>query len=422
VPRLVLTDRFVAGVRATERADYFDEKTPGLALRVSAGRHKAWTFHFTSPKDGKRARLTLGAFPASSLAAARARAIEARGYLQGQPPRDPRDVMAQHEAGAMTVSDMIRSYLEKHVSGKLRSEDEKERRFAKNITPIIGLVKLADLHRRDVNRVIDPILQRGSPVEAARCFEDLRAVLRWAVARGDIDRNPMEGMRKPGASQARDRVLSDTEIQTLWNVLPKALARSKACQRIVKLCLVTAQRVGEVAGMTLDELDLKHAMWTIPGSRTKNGHKHSVPLSGLAVELIHEALAGAGKGAQYVFPRPDGSSALPAEAVARTIGRAHEQTDEQPNGRFGIPHWTTHDLRRTAVSNMAQLGIAPIVLGHVINHRSVTKAGVTLAVYSHYDYAREKRAALELWAERLTAIVSGSAATVMPISQRKAKP
>ena len=69
----------------------------------------------------------------------------------------------------------------------------------------------------------------------------------------------------------------------------------------------------------------------------------------------------------------------------------------------------SHDLRRTAVTNMAKLGVSPIVLGHVINHVSVTKAGVTLSVYSHYDYAKEKREALELWAAHLNAIVEGGA-------------
>ena len=64
---------------------------------------------------------------------------------------------------------------------------------------------------------------------------------------------------------------------------------------------------------------------------------------------------------------------------------------------------------------MAELGVSPIVLAHVINHRSVTKAGVTLAVYTHYDYAREKREALALWADRLAAIVNGGAAKVIPM-------
>ena len=64
---------------------------------------------------------------------------------------------------------------------------------------------------------------------------------------------------------------------------------------------------------------------------------------------------------------------------------------------------------------MARLGVAPIVLGHVANHRTTTRAGVTLAVYSQYTYDKEKRAALDLWADRLSAIVSGSAAEVIPM-------
>src|SRR5882672_1586675 len=112
MPRLVLTDRFVLGAKAGdgERIDYFDEKHAGLALRVSGG-GKAWTFNFTSPKDGKRARLTFGSYPGTSLAGARTRATEARGHLDADPPRDPRDVFAEQEAGAMTVKMLVESYL-----------------------------------------------------------------------------------------------------------------------------------------------------------------------------------------------------------------------------------------------------------------------------------------------------------------------
>jgi integrase len=409
MPKVQLTDRFCQHAKpdATGRTDYFDVATKGLALRCSAG-HRTWTFHFTSPKDGKRARITLGSYPATSLAEARTKAIEARGYLEESPPRDPRDVVASEEGGAMTVSALVPLYLEKpnRRTGRPRkSVKEIERRFNRNIIPIIGTVKLADLHRRDANRVVVPIQARKRPTEAARVFEDLRAMVRWAVGQGYIDRNPMEAMEPPSRGAARERVLTEDEIRTLWNGLPKSLARSKACQRIVKLCLVTAQRVGEVAGMERRELDLKAATWTIPGARSKNGFEHSVPLSPLAVDLIQEALEAAGEEAEFVFPEGDGP--LPASAVARTISRAHEPDKERPKGRFGIDHWTAHDLRRTAVNMMAALGVTPIVLGHVINHRSVTKAGVTLSVYSQYAYAQERREALELWADRLSAIVAG---------------
>jgi integrase len=292
----------------------------------------------------------------------------------------------------MTVRALIESYLAKHVQPNLRSAAAIERRFAKNVTPLIGNVSLAEMHKREVNRVVDPILHRGKPVEAARCFEDMRALFRWSVARGDLDHSPMEGMRKPGETKPRERVLSDREIAGLWHVLPAALPRSKACQRIIRLCMLTSQRVGEVCGMRREELALDNCLWVIPGARTKNKHKHTVPLTLPAMAIIKEAIADVGEG-EFLFPDAGGKGSLPAHAVAKTIAKAQD--------RFGLEHWTAHDLRRTAVSNMASLGVAPIVLGHIINHRSVTKAGVTLAHYVQYDYAKEKREALVLWADRL---------------------
>ena len=214
-------------------------------------------------------------------------------------------------------------------------------------------------------------------------------------------------MSKPAESASRNRVLSDEEIRTLWTGLPKSLARSVQCQRIIKLCLVTAQRVGEVAGIVPAELDLTAREWRLPESRVKNATAHTVPLSDLAIRIIKEAMADAGEGAP---PFPCGDGSLAAAAVARTILRANK------DGRFGIAQWSAHDLRRTALTGMARLGVAPIVLGHVANHRSTTRAGVTLAVYSQYAYDKEKRAALEMWADRLVAIVGTKpAAGVVPL-------
>jgi integrase len=239
----------------------------------------------------------------------------------------------------------------------------------------------------------------------------VRGAVRWALRNEYLDADPLGGMRKPAESTPRNRVLSDDEIRTLWIGLPEALARSEQCQRIIKLCLVTGQRVGEVAGMLRSELDLKAREWRLPASRTKNACPHVVPLSALAAEIIE---TDAGAKSDPIFPCGKGS--LPPVAVARTILRASNAN------RFGIASWSAHDLRRTALTQMARLGVAPIVLGHVANHRTTTRAGVTLAVYSHYAYDKEKRAALEQWAERLAAIVGLGAATVTPITRRKAAP
>jgi integrase len=411
MPRLSLTDRFVAGAKSPQvQIDYFDEKTRGLSLRVTNVGRKTWCLIFTSPNDGKRARMTLGGYPATSLARARTLAIEAHGHLD--EGRDPRDIAAEQAAGAMTVASLIESFLEKHARPNLRSADEVERRLAKNVTPIIGSVKLGDLHRRDMNRVVDPVLQRQRRVEASRVFEDLRSIVRWGVARGDLAHNPFQGMKKPNGSVPRERALSDDEIRAVWSGLPTTLARSKACQRIIKLCLVTVQRVGEVAGMAAAELDLEAATWTIPGGRTKNGHKHIVPLSRSAIELIKEALGDAGAVAKYVFPSKDGNGPLSPLVVAKTIQRAQKPGGGRPHGRFGIPGWTAHDLRRTALTNFASLGIAPVVAGAVANHVSVTKATITLAVYTQYSYEKEKREALDLWAGRLASIIADKRAEI----------
>ena len=441
MPKVALTDLFCKSAKSLGvRTDYFDETITGLALRVTEQGHRSWSYLFTSPRDGKRARATIGTYPATSLAAARGKALEAKGHVEAG--RDPRLVLAGQATAGMTVGALVDAYLADPEKAALRSKAEIDRRLRKNVVPIIGEIKLAELRRRDVRNVTDAILKRKRAVEATRVFEDVRAMVRWAVQNEYLDANPLDGMGKPAEATSSNRVLSDDEIRTLWTGLPDALARSEQCQHIIKLCLATGQRVGEVAGIVAAEIDLTAREWRLPGSRTKNGHPHVVPLSDLAIEIIKEAtaarsrqLAGAsieagagspigepGKGRSIELASklsgplfPCGDSSLSPVAVARTILRANETSKERPLGRFGIAAWSAHDLRRTALTGMARLGVAPIVLGHVANHRTTTRAGVTLAVYSQYTYDKEKRAALDLWAGRLTAVVKPSAADVVPM-------
>ena len=163
------------------------------------------------------------------------------------------------------------------------------------------------------------------------------------------------------------------------------------------------------------EINWPEREWRLPGLRTKNGHPHIVPLTDLAVELLEEAFSDV-DGSAFAFPCGETGSLSPI-AVARTILRANNVSDDRPLGRFGIASWSAHDLRRTALTGMARLGVAPIVLGHVANHRTTTRAGVTLSVYSQHTYEREKREALDLWANRLRAIVEGNRPDGVPLSQ-----
>jgi integrase len=414
MPRIKLTDRFVASVKALngdERTEYFDTVTEGLVLRVSAASGlKAWYHAYTSPRDGKWARVKTGTYPAVTLADARGRSLEAATQIEAKI--DPRHVKRGRSSATMTIEELVEAYVSDPEKAALRSIREIARRLRRNVVPKIGAVALSQLRRRDVRNVTEALARRGAATEAARVFEDVHSMLRWAVDHEYLDHSPIEGMTKPTGGKPRERVLTDGEIATLWSVLPSALQRSRQCQEIIRLCLLTGQRVGEVAGMTRDELDLKAREWRLPASRVKNKHAHTVPLTEMAAAVIKDAIADA-SGSDFVFPC--GAGHLSGAAVARTIVRAHERDRDRPLGRFGFAPWSAHDLRRTCLDGMARLGVPPHVIGAVANHRSVTKATVTFQHYVKYDYSREKREALDLWAVRLAAVIGGKPTAVVPL-------
>ncbi|MGA7545915.1 MAG: integrase arm-type DNA-binding domain-containing protein, partial [Methyloceanibacter sp.] len=258
----------------------------GLQVRVAPTGVKSWSMIFTSPTDGKRARLSLGRYPSTPLSRARALAGEARGRVeQGIDPR-----AASEAPTGFTVAMLAENYIRKHAS-TLRGARELERRMRHDVLPVIGSIPLADLHRRDVHRFIDPIIERGSPIAARRIFDDFRALVNWAIARGDLDHNPLAGMKPPATSKPRERVLDDDEIAQLWRAWPTVF--SPPMTLALKLALTTGQRIGEVCGMALSEIGFAKCTWTIPASRVKNKHDHVVPLSDLALALIVEARTAA---------------------------------------------------------------------------------------------------------------------------------
>ncbi len=396
MPQTELTDKFCQGakVKSGRKADWFDTTVRGLCFRVTKGGVRAFFQVYTKPADGKRAWLKLGTYPDIGLAKARQKARDARAAVGGG-----KDPVAEKKALAAgdTVADMVENYIARHASTK-RSGDEIARMLRKDVSARIGAVKLAELHRRDLTKCIDAVKDRGAHVAASLLFANMRAMVRWARGRGDLDSNLMEGMPQPSEAKERDRFLTADEIRAMWAALAKADMR-ESTRRILRLCLITGQRVGEVSGMTRPELNLENATWTIPAERAKNGREHVVPLSKMALAIIGlqtadgTALAKRKKRAvpKWVFPGPGAREAVTSAAISKAVAR-----QEWP-----IEHWTPHDLRRTAATHMEMAGVSPFIIGHVLNHASVTKASVTSRHYAKYDYAKEKREALEAWATSL---------------------
>jgi integrase len=225
--------------------------------------------------------------------------------------------------------------------------------------------------------------------------------------------NPTAGLQRPiKKEKPRERELSPEEIRCLWFALQRAPRSRERWKRnssdfpmrrgtalTMMLALITAQRIGEVSGIALNELDVNPAtpVWKIPGTRTKNGEPHRVPLSGLAMRLIEEARALAGD-STWLFPNPSKNGPVHPHAATRALERARSS--------IGLDDFRVHDLRRTAATKMEELGTPPHVISHVLNHISVSKSTITKKVYSRYTYEREKREALDAWSAKLERIVS----------------
>jgi integrase len=245
-------------------------------------------------------------------------------------------------------------------------------------------------------------LTQGAAVQAGKMLTRLRTFFGWCAANDLAGADPTAGVRPPAREASRDRVLSDDEVRTFWT---SAEQLGMPFGHVFRLMLLSAQREGEIAGMRWPELDLEKRIWTIPGSRSKNGKPHLVHLSSLATEIMEQVprisgqellFSGTGKTALSGF---SSAKARIDKAMLKVL-RA-EKCDE-PQIEFAP--WVLHDLRRTATTGMARLGIAPHVADRVLNHQAGTIRGVA-AVYNRFEYLDERKAALEAWGHYVEALI-----------------
>jgi len=294
-------------------------------------------------------------------------------------------------------------YMAKHARKHKRSWRADERAIRRNLLPAFGQRRAADVRAVNVEAVLTQIMEREAPMMANRVFALVRRIysfgLKHATAREQFGlvANPCAGVSAPAKERARDRVLDEGELRSLWKALD---AEDTATAAIFRLCLLTAQRSGEVMGMRRAEVNVSEAMWTIPDERSKNGLAHRVPLSDAALAIVTAALAA--HDSPWLFPSTSTTGhRVKTEKAMRRLRRA-----------MGVEGWRAHDTRRSAASHMAKLGVQRLVLGRILNHQ---EPGVT-KVYDRYGYDREKRQALDAWARRLHAIVTGEAAAkVVPL-------
>lgn len=253
-----------------------------------------------------------------------------------------------------------------------------------------------NIARADVATTMGDIVKRGR-VSAGRARAALSSLFAWAIAQGLVEANPVIGTENPDPGVRRERVLSDAELVAIWSALPD----KHDYGRIIKLLVLTAARREEVGGMCWTELH-DDGTWTVPASRTKNGRAYTLTLPPLAWRIIEDV------------PRRASNDHLFGESSRgyRNWTEAKRALDK----RCGVAEWTVHDLRRTAATGMATLGVQPHIIEAVLNHVSGHKGGIA-GIYNRATYAREIRTALAMWADHIASITQHTERRIIPIRE-----
>lgn len=209
---------------------------------------------------------------------------------------------------------------------------------------------------------------------------------------------------------ARDRVLSEGELATVWNA---ACALRDPYRAFFKLLILTGQRREEVAGIGWAELDRATATWIIPAKRAKNGVVQIVPLAPAVIEEL-DRLALAKQVADRIndvdpsrWPKVGPVLTMRRGVSIKSYSQAKAELDAvvaKASQEAGpLPAWRVHDLRRTLATGLQRLGVRFEVTEAVLNHVSGARSGVA-GIYQHHDWKEEKRSALEAWARQVDAI------------------
>ncbi len=414
-PKAPLTAAEVAAIKSpTEgRLVVRDPGCRGLTLRITAGGIRTWSLEVKA--EGRQRRFSVGDASKMTLADARKKASALRVSVLEQgvdPVADRKERLRQarqRRAGAAdagSLKTLLDSFERlKAKPGGLRSWSDMRQLIESNFKNVLDKSPDA-LAKADFMAVLDAAVARESPISGKRAVRYLSRVYSWAVERDLLPSNPAAGLNLDELTRperVRQRVLSDDEIRAVWRA---AIEAGPPFGDLARLYLLTGLRREEAAAMKQSDLD--DDVLVMPA--TKSDQPHRLPLSAAAMAIVRSqpirkpkpAAEGAAKQASYLFTLSNGSS---------VAGRATNWHRE--NARLvaaaGTGPWVWHDLRRTARTLLARIGVDDLVAELILNHALPGKLRRTYVLHRYQD---EMRAALEKLAAFVEQIVAGNANVV----------
>ncbi len=342
----------------------------GLTFTLSAKGTASWVFRYRY--GGKQRELSIGHYPTITLKRARELANDARSKVaEGVDVARAKQEHLMALATADTVKDLCDEYYSRSVVGQIKRPEIIREAIDNDLIAKLGRMRIAEVKPMDVDLMIRAIVDRGSPVMANRVLQITKSVFNYAIRRHWIEQNPAAAFRSKdagGKQEARQRALSGDELVQLFKAFRDAGPEYRIYDLAIKLLLITAVRKGELIAAPWSEFDLEanEPVWVIPKSRIKN-EKHmvarefTVPLPPAAIEWLNE-IKRITPASCYVFParRSNGKPHMGLE----TLNSVKEFLKHG-----GIEYFTIHDMRRTARTHLARLGVSPHVAERCLNHK-----------------------------------------------------
>lgn len=371
----------------------------GLYLRKQTRDGASWTLRYRFA--GKEHWLTLGNYPDMSLAQVRIEARQARVLLDRQQnPLSVRRAALEEERQKGSFKALCEDWYRAEVQARgLKHPAVPRRHLDKYLLPKLGRMAAREVSPADVARVLDELKERA-PTAANDLLRFTRRIFAFGVRRRLVPSNPAADfsprLDAGGTERPRSRALSLDEIAHLFERIRETPNFGEDNLLAIKLLLALCVRKGELLGARWAEFDLDGrtsagTVWHLSASRTKTGESLDIPLAPSVVGWL-DALRVHAVGSEYVFPkrRRDPRERVPHVGID-TLNAALQRV------KHCMAHFTLHDLRRTARTHLAALGVRREVAERCLGHKLRGVEGT----YDRYDYFAERRAALARWAQLL---------------------
>ena len=373
VKRLKLNEKMLRDAEPIAGKSYqvFDTEILGLAARINSSGMRGFTLDYRFA--GRQRRMTIGRWPEWSVTAARERAKELRRMIdEGMDPLSQREDLRE----APRVRDMIDRYIREHLP-KLAPANASDQisMLRKMLEPAWGNRLVTDITKSDVARFLDfvadgrprPCKQKPNnrarklqghkptPVRANRMGEILRKMFTLAMEWEWRSDNPAQGFHRR-IEHARERFLSPEELVRLASVLDSA--EDQRAASIIRMCMLTGARVGEVRTARFEQFNLDYAIWSKPASTTKQRKIHRVPISQDVVTIVRQRQLVVPKGNPWLFPGD--AIGKPVREIRRFWLKVQQEAD--------LPDVRIHDLRHTFASLLVSGGASLEIIGRLLGH------------------------------------------------------